>query len=831
MAQNEQEASRQSLADRISRAQLGERGSQIQGRLARMLAQSQASLFGQSEIDRSSGLPFLTRLKVDAADTEQEKREAFLSDYPNGQFARVPVSGEYVFRFDTNDETEFVKSIERESFPEGPAGNFARALEFSKDVTELVTSNIGTIASEALIAIATSGRSLIFRLMGQTAGGVVGEVLQEGAENIALPSQGEGLSSLGMRAGTSGAAAPIGYMGGVALSRLLSGATGRGFISARPEARDAMLAIEELNLILERSGSDIRIPQLSVGQAAEMPIFKRIEEQSAAATAPVRRQREAQVNAVQRVLDSATDPASLDRARTVLDDALVQREQQIRSIFRDPGVVMSSGGRALERGIQEYDEQAQVAIQGLYNIAERIESPIFDLGSVMEVGTLQHSAMTMLEGLQRQARTGAAGRVSFRGRRMTRLKDDFTPRNLIERGPEGQVLQLRPLDKDVAEIAKEILAIRPGQVDTEVLRAWQQRLWDLKQVPTGWLKTDAQTQAANLYREVTQVLWDAKNSSPAFRRAWQTANQRAAARFDNLENATVVRILRSGDGSSAETIEQLANSLQSPYQASNIRFLKSIVPQEQFELFRDSFKTRLIRRGNITETLDSFRGDEETLGLLLSPSERSALRRLGEEQAKLDSTGVRQALANQSQPRATVMDIINYTDTAQAAQLERLARESGGMRAPFARSIRVGIIDAAFETFISQGDTRQISEVAVNEFIKKIDRSGLRGFLEDRDKAIIRNLSKLAPFFRFSRGGAGASIQAAEAAEGIISARRGAIVDLIQKAGAGRVLINPVARRFLLGSPSSDPIDSESIRVLAAITATISAQAVEEQSQ
>jgi hypothetical protein len=807
-------ATPESLADALQRDVETNRT----GGLASALAQTQdigAAFFGQSEFERETGLPFVTRMKVSAADNDAERNRAFFQDFPQGVMHVVPVTHELVFKFDAQDETEPFKTVERSVPAELTLDSVTReALEFGKDVADVMVNTVGPIGGEILAAVATRGRSLLARLAALSGGALAGEFAQEGVEAMAGISD-EPLRGTGVRGGTSAIMAPVGFGAGAGVGRVVQGVSGRGFLSTAPEAREAMRAIDDINRMLERTGSDVRVPQLSTGQAAEAPIFRRLEEQSAALTAPVRRQRQEQVDAVQKVLDTAVDQRSIETGRRAVEAAYDAERNRLMATISDPKVVLSQGGRAIEDGITRYDNAARIQVDTLYEIARKIEDPVFDMGNAVENTGLLGAAIKELRGVPVAAREFSEEEIEV-----------LTARGVPVTAFRRDTVQAAPVDPEIERLAAEMLTASPEAVSTEALRAWRSRLWDLKQTPTGDLPGQRQFQAQRLFTAVNKTLDNPVNSNPRFVHAWKVANARASNRFDTLEKSVVARILRSGDLQSGETVEQLARSFQSPFNASNLRFIKSVVPNETYEQFRNSFKTRLLSQpGNIIETIDNF--DQETIGLLLSPSERTAFRNLGESLSLLDSVGVQQQLRAQTAPREFLRGLIDRGDTSGISQLKKLVNSAGGIRSPAGKSIRFALLDVAFDKFIVETEVSQLSSQAVGTFIKDLRRLGLSAFLTDSDRHLVRNMATIAPYFRFSRGGAGASIQAAEAASGVIEGSPAAIWELIEKAGAGRALVNSRVRGFLLGRPGSDPIDDELIKILGAATLTAVSQTAE----
>ncbi len=344
-------------------------------------------------------------------------------------------------------------------------------------------------------------------------------------------------------------------------------------------------------------------------------------------------------------------------------------------------------------------------------------------------------------------------------------------------------------------------------------------MFDLKTPAPGAIKTVQNRQAGRLYNAITDSLDAPVGGSKAFQSAFNVARKEARERFANLELSEIVKLAKT------DQTTGFAQRLAEPGAADAIRQMKRVLGEPTMRKVTDAFKKDMADDlGNFTQVFESF--DKETLRKLLTPEEIKLFGNISTQLQRLGSTGIDQALEKQARNRLFVRDLINRTDSAGVANLIQLVQQSGGRKGPLGRSLSAGIVDDIFEDVARiQADGGQINDDFLRKAIAGLDNLGFGSLLNRSDRQFIRAIIDIAPFVKVTRGGAGASIQAADVAENLASfgdpkGQLKGIFSIIQKMGYARVMKSAPARGLLIGTGKAKVRPTRTLGAIGAVLAT-----------
>lgn len=751
---------------------------------AKQSEENDVAFLGQ--IDTSGGRPGM-RFSLSRGDTFEEKQRIFKKKFPQGELVRIPVSGKLAFKENSSDPNERFKTVERSDLKSG------NLTELTADVGEFVGENAGPIIGE----IAASrlpflrGRGILASAGAEGAGAGAGELTEQGIQELRgintqeLP---EVLGQAGQEAGFSAGGA--GLFSAIAKPAINIG-KGAGALSQRPGAVQAEAARRSLN-----EGLETPIPPFTPGQIAETPVLQRLDEQSIALAGGLRAQRRNQIAGVAQATRQAANPKDLVRVRRNAEKAFRSENRKFANAINGSGD-FDDAGVALKSSLERYSKESQKQVGALYDSAAEFSPPNFDLSGPLEVSE------TLTRGVNAQGVDGVVNAQGALAPELTSVINDL--RQIDPSFPQGP---------DIAP---------PWQV----LDNLRQRLFDLKTPNAGEVFRRNHAQAAQLFKAITDTLDSPVGGNEAFQTAWNQARQAASERFGNLELSNIVRLARTDETTG------FARKLVQPGSADALRQLDNVLDEKSMRQVTDAFKKDLASDLNsFSEKLSAF--DPETLKRLLSPDEIKRFGEIGEGLARLDSTGIQTALQEQTRNRAFVRDLITRDDTAGVSALMETVRNNGGKNGPLAKSLRAGIVDDFFDDVVKiQVDGGSVSQDLLVARLKKINNLGLGPLLTSKERRLMKDVMNIAPFVKISRGGAGASIQAADVGENLISfgdpkSQISGIFSIIQKIGYARTMQNPAVRSLLIGGGKRQVNPN---RALAVIGATLSTALTEIEEQ
>jgi hypothetical protein len=533
---------------------------------------------------------------------------------------------------------------------------------------------------------------------------------------------------------------------------------------------------------------------LNLFQVSETPVFQRLDEQSIALAGGLRQQRRNQIAGVGRATREAESPRELAASRKRAQVALERENAKIGARLNGRGDFETAGlalDKALNDPVVGYRATSGRHVDELYRQAAIHGDPVFDLNAPLAVaGELKRGTRAAgkpftpndgLSDLDRLSRTG-----SVDARNSINVEGPLSP-------------ELKRVISDLESIDPNFPAGEGIDPPWKVLKELRSRLFDLKTPKPGEVATVQNRQAAMLYREITKAMDNPIGGSPAFKDAWDAARHAASQRYDNLELSSIVQLAKT------DQYTGFAQRLAQPGSADMLKQMQRVLDEPTMRQVTDAFKLDLANDlSNFTTRWKAF--DKETLRRLFTPEEIKLFDQISVDLARLSSTGIEQALETQSRNRLFVRELIDRKDSAGVSALRQLVNQNGGRNGPLGRSISAGIVDDIFEDVIAiQAAGGTISSKQLRARMRELDNLGLGYLLRAQDRMIARDILDIAPFVTITSGGAGASIQAADVAENLVSfgdpkAQLGGLASIVQKIGYARTMRTAAARRLLIGS-------------------------------
>lgn len=755
-----------------------------------------ASLFGQSDFGEAD-ISFWDRMRISTGDTFQEQQNIFLRNYPEGDFQRVPATGEVVFR---RDPSESYRKFNPEGFDKtdlaaitGQAG--------APLLGELAMLGASTMRSGGNVPAGVA-RYAIPRTTGvisrMVAGAFGGEAAEQGTQLLTGVQEDDFVTAAFQRPATEGAFSLVGGAIGETASRVLDTVRGAGLLSLRPGAREAIQAAERqgvdgplpgqttnkiVSILQGQSGQTSSVIQQSLDRTNRQ-LSQKLTELSTLSPA----ERKAAINTVNSAFEDARSNLILDySSRTDLSP-------------EDLGLYI--------QGIRnEFAASSQEKVTEAYNIATSFEQPVFNPKSLQD--TARETAKQVRITTTRPGQPQPGSIVDSRG---NPLSEPTTP----------LVTSSEPIkDKlgEVREIAQQIARADPDSLGIDQLVKFDQALFDLSQPVDGIIRS-SEKQAITLRKKVKETLDNPVNQGKDFGDAWRSARESAANRFRILEDSFVAQIART------DRPDTIANKLFSPEQVtpSDVRILRRMSDSDKFEGVQLAFSERLLQDPDkLSTVLETF--DQNVLSLMLSPQQLNRYKALGKEIDNMNLAGVREAYARQTEFKPFIDDLVTgQNSTAKTNALLQFINRNGGREGSVGRIIRTGLIEDLHENIVSIATQKTGGEKvrieAFNEALSDFNRRGLDKFFTRTELRNLRDLYQIADFSDVAGEGVSALV-GAETAAGIFRGSARSIANFVRTWGLGQFLTSESGRAFLQGVGKSKtrrdliiPLASATSRVL-----------------
>lgn len=727
-------------------------------------ALEQRQQFRSSQQQQQPGLNPLTRAKMSMlADNVDEARGIFKKRWPQGELTTLPGYGEQMF---------FRLKPDEQLRPVDPAGT-PDVWELFGDIAD-VAGAVPQLAGETAAMVGTRGAGRMIRMLAPAGGGAAGEA----ARQVMKPEGAVNVRSI-LGAGAEGLAGGVVGEGAVAMANTVRGA---GLTRVPAGSIEAMQAGERLGA-----------PPLMPHQLSDNPIIRLIGRQSRATVPTVARSEMEQTGFISDLMRGMSGPERRQIIREAAN-AMNQADREIRRRITKPPVSLQEGGQALQEGVEQWWQNSKTVVDGLYSAARAVEVPRLDITPAQDVA--------------RQIRAGV------RGARPTITERVVDPRTGVPRNievPQGTMRLGENPSPELDKILDKIIALDPnlpkvgGTDSVGQLNALMAELFQLSQPGRGGERAP-DLLARRMRGELSRTMDNVRNTNPEFVGAWREARAAAKQRFDTRELNIVTNAART------ETPEQLASQLVQPLNATNLQNLRRAMPGQRWGRFQEAARTEILRKGTqrgLGEYLDTF--DKQTLNLLISPFDQMQLRNAGRQFERLERSGVRRAMEQQSRDAAFARQLVDRQDTRGLQDLRLLMRTQGANSA-FSKSVRAGLIDNIVDDVMKvlpaaeRGRTglRVVEATDLTRVLDKYRSSGALQLLTKEDRRILEDV-RLYEMFRMGAADAGTSLEAAQTISAIGELRPTAIRGLLRHMTIGRLFTSDWGRRLLTGTGDVAP--------------------------
>ena len=413
------------------------------------------------------------RADLGLSDLFEEKRQKFLSKFPEGDFVLVreperPPGG----ALGTGGATVLFRKNQNDQYAELDAELFDK-FELLNDIADL-SGEVPAAVAEAAI---TRGGGLIKQVLKLTTGTVIGEGAKESVEAL-RGFQQETTQQLASKIALKGAISA----GGGAATTLATGPINaiRG-ASAIKIAKSAPAA--------QRAAAELGIPPLMPQQIARSPLIRKIGGQSAATVSTIGEYIEAQNMAAANALIRLRNPELTQVLKGELsklhESATKQTLAAADAVFP---LSLTTGGTAMQAGIAEYNSLARFLVDRAYRNARQVAEPEFKSTSLLNIATQVQDTATRL-------------------------------------GPEGT--SIKSLADDVLALDPSLPPVTLNLPDgttqtitpTAQLRFLRSRAFDLKTPAPGEISRAHNAEAAKIFAAVDHVLKNPKNADDTFQKA------------------------------------------------------------------------------------------------------------------------------------------------------------------------------------------------------------------------------------------------------------------------------------------------------------------------
>ncbi|KKM77196.1 hypothetical protein LCGC14_1372500 [marine sediment metagenome] len=670
-----------------------------------------------------------------------------------------------------------------------------------------------------LATIRSRGLNLFSRMGIEFVGGTLGRATDIGVE-AALGFEQDPVDAIISDALTSGAIAAGAEVFFAPGRRGVRALTGRGAIDLTPE-----------ELAAEQTFRDVSGRGFTPGQI--QPAFQRLENQAVMTSklAETRRLEDLQfVLEDLRNLSKATgDLKGLSDEN--LQTAIKRITEDIWGLVNQQTTVSAErAGRALEAGRSIFVRLWKQHIGRKYDRAFAAgENASFDLTSAQEIADTARQGIVARGKPQTVPLIGANGKslVDAAGRPLTISK--------------SEVIQLRDLNSELtnaidtlSKLDSEIAAL-PGSSAFAQIKELRTKFFDLKNARVFGVETIDNRIAGQIWDVLTRVMDSPVGGSANFNRLIRAASASNRTFERILEIVDIARVGRAH----IDRPGGLIDALIVPGNARNLRILKRVLPEKEWNTFIVGYKTKLWSDpAKINGKLDRFLADPEALNTVLTASEQIEFRQLGTAFERLNQGPIIKALNTQTDRLMRVRTLIKQGDATELAQLIEAA---GGKTSEIGISLRAGIPQhiADVATVVRKGKEVISPEIAIKE-IQRLKKAGiLDAVLLPDEVAAMQDREFMLSFFRFVED-PGAGIRAgavtSSAAEiitipvrpkaGFKSAISG-FTGLARNALIGRIFMSERGRRLFAGLGGKQ-FDLTTLRALTVISAELVADLTRE---
>lgn len=684
---------------------------------------------------------------------------------------------------------------------------------------------LGTVAG----AIATRGRSLAGRMLGQFGGAATGR-----AADIALRDvRGYEKTAL------DDLAADAAISGGLAATGEVLFAPVRAVINGFRKGRGAIQLSEtdiQANRALVESGIEEGLPLGAVN-----PLLGSMERMAGRTSAKIRNQRLRESEAILNTIKTRQErlaPVDLTAIRDEELDVIVrQAEQDILTVLGVDTPMPAQGRRAIELTKNHVKEVFKASTDRKYAAAiAASEGVSFDASTAHQIGR------EAVEGVQSRRNPELIRRE---------VAAENERRRALELGPmtaeeidalTGTRVSIDP-DGALAKQINKLLELDPIMEDFNMHSGFEQikqirsQLFDLKTPAPGAQPNPENHIAGELWSALTDAMNNPIGGNPEFVQLYRAASSAHARRDHFMNSANFRSMALSNKFDDAAVFKEIVR----PYNGTYMRAMQRIAP-EQWAQVQEAFKQDLLARPErILRTLDEYRVDPKALRSLITPQEEDVLRAGGRAWELWQSNPVTKAVQDVATGFNRHMPL---AENGTPAQIREFYSAVGGKNTPQGKALR----GAAMQRIVQASHAPKefgfdpANFKAMNKIIDEMEESGqIDAIFQPDEIAFLKDRRLVASYLQtlFEPGGAGSSIQTATmganimgslqvpaqmAAEGTANpfatgAAKGAIGAVGQALSnfyAASFAMNPRFRNFIIGTKNK-PADLTTLRVMTSL--------------
>lgn len=748
------------------------------------------------EVDVETGGKFLDRLDYSFSDTDAEVANKFGRKYPEGTMARIAMpNGRTRLIYQETDKDKW-KTVEDYGVS---AGDIA-------DVGGEATMLGASIAA----GMATGGASTVIQMLAYGGGYAGGYLVKEAVEALrgtqlqtgkevgieALKRYGEAGAGVLVAKGISATATAVGRRGvpGEEVSQLLTDVR---------KAKEGGAPIEGL-----------MVPQ----QAPESMILERFGAQARSMSKKMKQQEMAQQASALKALK-----AGKVKGQTAYQSGQVITQEAKKIYSAEKNRLINELGRATPRqtqaslanAVDDFLVNSKEEVTKLYNnvdiIAEK-EMPIFNLGTAKnQVQAIKNAVAGIGKPVTREIETKPRGGYGF--------AQPTTKETITQAGPAVQVAdtpigRLKGVIKDVEELANV-------QTNYDVIKQLRTRTGELiKQFP--WDDNINRGSAKRLYGVLTDVLKNPINKTKQYPKAITNATEKAKARFDVMESASIQRIVTT------ENTGKLAIALSEPNALTpevmnvlNSRFVK----KTDIDRFKTGVLDQIILdEGGAVKALNRYRDqnfDPESWKWLVPKRQEKNIENIAAQIDKLNKSNIGELVKSDPKALNAINDLLFKEGTSKA--------DIDNIVGAFSEKGKWSLRHAAYEDIISKTETKfkgvqTIDKTKLGEQIQQYKKSGVWDrVLTKQDRTNIQGLKSYMDLIYWRGADPGTSLEAAQAITDL--KHPATFFNGLHKVGANtlmaKILMSKAGSKLLIGSPKAK-IRKEPIIVLEAIVKGLS---------
>tara|TARA_X000001382_G_C3175235_1_gene180831 strand:- start:219 stop:2489 length:2271 start_codon:yes stop_codon:yes gene_type:complete len=675
-------------------------------------------------------------------DTFEEKANIFFNNYPNGDFKFI--NNKLAYKKMPDDSFSIVDKPFLDSFGSGK--------EFLTDMSELALEHPELLTSIGVTLATKNPKTILGNMALFGATGVATEGAVQAGQEVFGTSK-ETFGQQVQRSLVTGLIEMGGAGAGVAVQRLVNAFRGGGLFKVSDEAR-----------LAQESAKDLGIGELTVGQLTNSPFLQKLSGQSASTSGVIVDVIQNQQRELNKIM-SQINPKNYEDLVTQLAKL---EEKQFASALDQLGkrnfVSETGAGKEVSRAIAQWEKLSQHKVGAAYNSAYKILSDkgqniFFDASSVL------NTAKSLKQGIQ--AITA-----------------------------KGDAINVKPLQAELLDVVNQITKLPPENMTFDVLNAFRQRVYDLKQIPTGQVGIrQEQKQAMELYDSITKTIQNPTNKDGGFIKAWNKANTMASKRFKQLDEIAII------NAAGTETPALLAKRLFSLNEPTTINTLKKMFypgmrrgrgpGSAEWSKVQDAFIAEFLSN---SKTLDFIGGTStQSIKAILGSRANNFIKSINDIY-KIQKNGL-----NMMNSEELAKPFIDNLLSSAGKNLNQVKQLVGNMSTDAGTQVRAGIIDNIIRkssTVVDNVET--ISSMTYKSIIKDYADKGILDLLTTAERKALENVENVVGFVG-SKSDVGTSIVGGETVAGVSELKSSAILSLLKNAGIGRILTSKTGRAILTG--------------------------------